>query len=113
MADSYVRTGDSVHSMMPSTVPGRPPRQVRETIRRPGWYGCEQVVAWLLRVNRLYGRDEKLASLRNFAAGFQGGSWPDPASTSQISRWETAAARAGFGVLRRYEEMLGLPYGRL
>jgi hypothetical protein len=98
---------------MPSDAQGRPPRQVRQTIRRPGWYGCEQVVAWLLRVNRLYGRDEKFTSLKRFTAAFQGGSWPDPVSASQISRWETAAARAGFNVVRRYEEMLGLPYGRL
>ncbi len=98
---------------MSSDAQGRPPREVRQTIRRPGWYGCEQVVAWLLRVNRLYGRDEKLTSLKRFTAAFQGGSWPDPVSASQISRWETAAARAGFNVVRRYEEMLGLPYGRL
>jgi hypothetical protein len=54
-----------------------------------------------------------MASLKHFAAAFQGGSWPHPVSASQISRWETAAGRAGFHVLRRYEEVLGLPAHRL
>src|SRR5437868_11236884 len=98
---------------MPADVRGRPPRQARRTMRRSGWYGCEEIVAWLLRVNRLGGRDEEIARLTNFAAAFQGGCWPGPVSASQISRWETAAARAGFTVLRRYEELLGLPHGRL
>ncbi|GAB3406819.1 hypothetical protein [Flindersiella endophytica] len=64
----------------------------------------------MLRANRLYGDDERLANAKRFAAGFTGGSWPggSTASTSQISRWETAASRAGFAVLRRYEELLGL-----
>jgi len=92
---------------------GRPPRQVQQTTRRSGWNGCEEEVAWLLRVNRLCSRDEKLTVLKNFAAAFQGGCWPDPVSASQISRWETAVVRAGFNVLRRYEELLGLPYGHL
>ena len=70
-------------------------------------------MAWLLRVNRLHGADEGLASLTRFVAAFRGGSWEDPVSASQISRWETAAARAGFPVLRRYEEVLGLSPGRL
>jgi hypothetical protein len=67
----------------------------------------------LLRVNRLYGSDPGLATGSRFAAAFRGGCWPDPVSPSQISRWETAAARAGFGVLRRYEELLDLTPNRL
>ncbi len=92
---------------------GRPLRPVRPTPRRPGWYGCEDRVAWLLRVNRLYGDDERLAGVAGFAAAFRGGCRSAPVSASQISRWETAAARAGFGVLRRYEELLGLAPHRL
>ena len=80
---------------------------------RPGWYGCEDQIAWLLRANRLFGPDERLTSLTAFAAAFHGGCWARPASPSQVSRWETAAAQAGFGVLRRYEQLLDLPAGDL
>jgi hypothetical protein len=66
-------------------------------------------VAWLIRVNRIHGRDEKLANARTFATAFRGGSWNAPASVSQVSRWETACVRAGCTVLRRYEELLGVP----
>jgi hypothetical protein len=67
----------------------------------------------LLRANRLYGEDERLANATTFAAAFRGGCWPAPVSASQISRWETAATRAGFAVLRRYEQLLDLPPHRL
>ncbi|MBV9380104.1 MAG: hypothetical protein JOY82_11255 [Streptosporangiaceae bacterium] len=80
---------------------------------RAGRYGCEKAIAWLLRANRVYGHDQRWATLTTFAAAFRGGCWPRPVSPSQISRWETAAAPAGFGVLRRYEELLGLPPGQL
>jgi hypothetical protein len=95
------------------TVTGRPPGAIRRTPRRRGWFGCEDRVAWLIRVNRLYGRDDRLTRANDFAAAFRGGSWPEPVSASQISRWETAATRAGFRVLRRYEELLGLPSNHL
>jgi hypothetical protein len=99
---------------MPGTaVAGRPPRQVRATQHRPGWRGCEDQIAWLLRANRLLADDERLTSLTAFAAAFHGGCWAKPASPSQISRWETAAAPAGFLVLRRYEQLLGLVPGQL
>src|SRR5579859_6251404 len=91
----------------------RPVRGGRPAQFRFGRYGCEDAVAWLLRANRLHGPDQRWASMTVFAAAFRGGSWPAPVSPSQISRWETAAARAGFGVLRRYEQLLGLPQGRL
>jgi DNA-binding GntR family transcriptional regulator len=58
-------------------------------------------VAWLIRVNRIHGGDEKLANARTFAAAFRGGSWNGRASVSQISRWETACVRAGSRVLLR------------
>src|SRR5205823_5562804 len=60
-----------------------------------------------------YCGDDHLASLTGFAAHFDGSNRPGPVSASQVSRWETAASRAGFSVLRRYEESLGLPSNRL
>lgn len=98
---------------MPGEAWGRPLRQIRETLRRPGWYGCEDLIAWLLRVSRRYGRNKQLANMTHFAAAFQGGCWPRPVSVSQVSRWETAAVRAGYLVLRRYEELLGLAPNQL
>jgi hypothetical protein len=99
--------------MRRTSAAGRPPRQVRVDQHRPGRYGCEDRVAWLLRANRLFGPDERLTSLTRFAAAFRGGCWQGPASPSQVSRWETAAVPAGFAVLRRYEQLLGLPAGQL
>lgn len=88
---------------------GRPPGPIHHTPRGPGWHGCEDEIAWLLRVNRLHGADNRLANGKAFAAAFRGRDWPTPTSASQISRWETATTKAGFGVLRRYEQVLGLP----
>jgi hypothetical protein len=98
---------------MAFNVPERPLRGERPAPIRFGRYGCEDAVAWLLRANRLHGHEQRWASMTAFAAAFRGGRWAGPVSPSQISRWETAAARAGFGVLRRYEQLLGLPPGRL
>jgi hypothetical protein len=70
-------------------------------------------VAWLLRVNRLYGRDPRWAKGAVFAEAFRGGCWPAEVSTSSVSRWETGATRAGYRAARRYEQLLGLPPGRL
>jgi hypothetical protein len=66
-------------------------------------------VAWLLRVNRLYARDERWARLGTFAAAFRGGLYPVGASESTISRWETGTVRAPYLALRRYEQLLELP----
>jgi hypothetical protein len=99
--------------MRGTSVAGRPPRQVRGVQHRPGWHGCEDQIAWLLRANRLFGPDDGLTSLTAFAAALGGGCWQGPASPSQVSRWETAAVPAGFGVLRRYEQLLGLSAGQL
>lgn len=88
---------------------GRPRRAVRRTPRQPGWLGCEDRIAWLLRANRFHGQDDGLATATKFATSFRGGCWPEGVSASQISRWETAASPAKFWVLRRYEQLLGLP----
>src|SRR5262245_31051171 len=66
-------------------------------------------VAWLLRVNRLYARDERWVRLGTFAAAFRGGLYPAGASQSKISRWETGTVRAPYLGLRRYEQLLELP----
>ncbi|GAA4815946.1 XRE family transcriptional regulator [Streptomyces ziwulingensis] len=67
-------------------------------------------IAWLLRVNRLLGGNRMWATKAYaFAAAFRGGSWPDEADPSRISRWETGSVRVPYLAVRRYEELLGLP----
>ncbi|GIH05465.1 hypothetical protein Rhe02_35320 [Rhizocola hellebori] len=75
--------------------------------------GCETVIAWLLRVNRIYGKDESLAVAARFIRAFSGGPEGIPASESQISRWERATLRVTPGVIRRYEQVLDLCDGRI
>ncbi|MGR6320029.1 hypothetical protein Q2K19_25730 [Micromonospora soli] len=70
-------------------------------------------MAWLLRVNRLYGPNERWARGSDFAEAFQGGCWPERTSVYRISRWETAAVRVPYRAVRRYEELLQLPANRL
>ena len=70
-------------------------------------------VAWLLRVNRLLRGDAAWARTSAFAAAFRGGCHADQVSVSTVSRWETAALRAPFQAVRRYEELLELPPGLL
>ncbi|HEX4062744.1 MAG TPA: hypothetical protein VHY58_17135 [Streptosporangiaceae bacterium] len=75
--------------------------------------GVRERIAWLLRVNRLFGSDERWAKASLFAAAFGGGCWPATANESKISRWETAALRVPTVAIRRYEELLGLAPGLL
>jgi hypothetical protein len=70
-------------------------------------------IAWLLRVNRVFGGDERWAKASEFATAFHGGCWPGTANESKISRWETAAVRVPHPAIRRYEELLGLEPGLL
>ena len=70
-------------------------------------------MAWLLRINRIYGEDENLAVASRFARAFAGGQGDPAVSESQVSRWEHATARAGAAVIRRYERVLGLEDGRI
>jgi hypothetical protein len=67
----------------------------------------------MLRVNRVFGSSERLARASSFATAFSGGCWPDTASESKVSRWETAAVRVPYQAMRRYEELLGLFPGLL
>jgi hypothetical protein len=75
--------------------------------------GVRERIGWLLRVNRLFGRDERWARASLFAAAFHGGCWPGTANESKISRWETAALRVPHLAIKRYEELLGLNPGLL
>ncbi len=92
---------------------GRPYRGPRQVAGRPGWSEQQDRVAWLLRVNRLYGPAEQWQRGASFAAAFQGGCFPERASVYQISRWETAGVRVPYRAVRRYEEMLQLPANHL
>jgi hypothetical protein len=75
--------------------------------------GVRERIAWLLRVNRLFGEDERWARASLFTAAFHGGCWPDSANESKISRWETAALRVPYLAIRRYEELLATAPGLL
>ena len=70
-------------------------------------------IAWLLRVNRIFGPDDAYVRASVFARAFPGGCWPGTANESKISRLETAALRVPHQAIRRYEELLGLRPGRL
>lgn len=77
---------------------------------------CRRVrerIAWLLRVNRIFGPDDDFVRASVFARAFPGGCWPGTANESKISRWETAALRVPHQAVRRYEELLGLRPGRI
>jgi len=75
--------------------------------------GVRERIAWLLRVNRLFGSEERWAKASLFAAAFHGGCWSESANESKISRWETAALRVPYLAIRRYEELLGVSSGLL
>ena len=89
---------------------GRPRRSPRPS-NDPG--DPQRRIAWLLRSNRLYGPQEAWVRAGAFVRDFPGGSWTTHASEFQVSRWETAAGRAPYQAIRRYEEMLGLRRGVL
>lgn len=70
-------------------------------------------VGWLLRVNRLYGAEERWTRAATFAAAFAGGAHPGAVSTSKISRWENGLVAVPRQAVRRYEELLTLETGSL
>jgi hypothetical protein len=86
---------------------GRPPQPARES--SGGGARLRSRVAWLLRVGRLYGAEPAWVSAASFSAAFPGGSHPEAVSQSRISRWETGRIEVPGRVIRRYEELLGLP----
>lgn len=77
------------------------------------WLPVRERIAWLLRVNRIFGQDGQWARAGRFASAFQGGCWLGTASESKLSRWETAILQVPRPAIRRYEELLGLPAGLL
>ena len=77
-----------------------------EVPRGRGWLGCENRVAWLLRTNRLYGADPRLAVGANFARAFRGGCTRRSVDGAQVSRWERVVQPTDYQVLARYEELL-------
>ncbi|GAB1513060.1 helix-turn-helix domain-containing protein [Actinophytocola sp. KF-1] len=76
-----------------------------------GRFDSRTRIAWLLRMNRLYGRDPDLAVARRCVHAFAGRL--GPVTPSQISRWENGVLPVPYRVIRAYEELLGLPAGHL
>ena len=76
-----------------------------------GRFDSRTRIAWLLRMNRLYGRDPDLAVARRCVRAFAGRL--GPVTPSQISRWENGVVPVPYRVIRAYEELLGLPVGHL
>jgi hypothetical protein len=67
----------------------------------------------MLRVNRVFGPEERWSKASAFAAAFHGGCWQGTGGESKISRWETATLRVPYQAIRRYEQLLELPPGLL
>jgi hypothetical protein len=79
------------------------------TIRRRGrWLGCEDRIAWLLRINRLYGTDRRLAVGREFARALSHMDRAHGIDAAQVTRWERATQRVNHEMIGHYEELLGI-----
>lgn len=76
-----------------------------------GRFDSRTRIAWLLRMNRLYGPDPDLAVARRCVGAFSGRL--GPVTPSQISRWENGVLPVPYRVIRTYEDLLGLPAGQL
>ncbi|MER5888763.1 hypothetical protein ABT160_33475 [Streptomyces sp. NPDC001941] len=66
-----------------------------------------RAAGWLLRASRCARTDPRLRSVRSFALLV--GDGPRPVNASTVSRWENGLLPLPFTVVRRYEEVLGLP----
>jgi hypothetical protein len=88
---------------------GRPQLAAREPAAGDHAERLKSRIAWMLRVNRLYGPDEAWTSGEVFSAAFAGGCHPKAVSESKISRWETGLTDVPQKAVRRYEQILGLP----
>jgi hypothetical protein len=89
-------------------VRGRPQRAAREPASNDNLRRLRSRIAWMLRVNRLYGHEPAWVSGAAFSAAFAGGCHPDAVSGSKISRWETGLTAVPHRAVRRYEQLLGL-----
>lgn len=88
---------------------GRPQLAAREPAVGDHAERLKSRIAWMLRINRLYGADETWTSGEVFSAAFAGGCHPEAVSESKISRWETGLTDVPQKAVRRYEQILGLP----
>ncbi|MDU0292685.1 helix-turn-helix transcriptional regulator [Saccharothrix longispora] len=86
---------------------GRPNKMVDDE----GRFACRTRIAWLLRTSRLYGHDPDLAVARHCVTALS--THLGPVTPSRISRWENGVQPVPYPVIRSYEEVLGLPAGRL
>lgn len=76
-----------------------------------GRFTISSRIGWLLRMNRLYGRDPDLAVARRCATAFPARS--GHVTPGQISRWENGVLPVSYRMIRAYEDLLGLPPGHL
>jgi hypothetical protein len=91
-------------SMAPGhTRRGRPPSSPSERDDHRGRIG------WLLRVNRLYGRDETASVQADFARRLAGTAYGRGVDGSAITRWEKGGRPVSRQAIRGYEQILGLP----
>lgn len=81
----------------------------------------DMLLGWILRCNRILAADSRWSQAKRFSAalsghgrhaGFEGDNRP-ATGESQVSRWETGAARPPYEVIARYEELLELRQGSL
>lgn len=94
---------------MGNNVRGRPQRAAREPSGGDNAKQLRRRIAWMLRINRLYGPEPAWISGAAFSTAFAGGCYPGAASASKISRWETGLIDVPYLAIRRYEQLLGLP----
>lgn len=67
-------------------------------------------IHWVLRNARTHAREPRLRSATGFA---EGGGLAPAVHRAQVGRWETGKAEVTYGLVRRYETVLGLPEGQL
>ncbi|MDR7277121.1 hypothetical protein [Catenuloplanes atrovinosus] len=83
---------------------GRPPKPPP-----PVSGGYRPRIGWLLRINRLFGRDESAAVAAGFGRRFGATCLGRPVDGPTIAHWEAGRRPADQLVLRAYEHLLGLP----
>ena len=73
--------------------------------------GSQERIAWLLRVNRRYGKTGRDVRLATFAADLTDAGCP--VTSGQISRWESGSVPVPHRAVATYEKVLGLPHNSL
>ena len=69
-------------------------------------------MSWLLTCHRLYAADPRLRTTRGLAAALTVAG-ERPIAHTTVTRWERACTRMPAHVLRRFEQLMGLPTGQL